>query len=237
VTGAALADPEGRLADEARRGESAATQPAQPERNTADAEWNLPTWEDIVRAHSTRVYRLAYRLTGNPHDAEDLTQEVFVRVFRSLSSYTPGTFEGWLHRITTNLFLDSARRKQRIRFEGLADEMAHRLPGSEPTPAQAFDDTHLDDDVQAALKALPPEYRAAVVLCDIEGFSYEEIAATLGVKLGTVRSRIHRGRAQLRSALEHRRPAPGAALHRKGQGRSALDHGDLVLRGSHEPSR
>jgi RNA polymerase sigma-70 factor (ECF subfamily) len=206
VTGAALADPEDRLADEVGRGTSAATRPTQPERNTADAEWSLPTWEDIVRAHSTRVYRLAYRLTGNPHDAEDLTQEVFVRVFRSLSSYTPGTFEGWLHRITTNLFLDSARRKQRIRFEGLADEMAHRLAGSEPTPAQAFDDSHLDDDVQAALKALPPEYRAAVVLCDIEGFSYEEIAATLGVKLGTVRSRIHRGRAQLRSALEHRRP-------------------------------
>jgi RNA polymerase sigma factor (sigma-70 family) len=207
VTGAALADPEDRLADEVGRGKSAATRPTQPERNIADAEWNLPTWEDIVRAHSTRVYRLAYRLTGNPHDAEDLTQEVFVRVFRSLSSYTPGTFEGWLHRITTNLFLDSARRKQRIRFEGLADEMAHRLAGSEPTPAQAFDDSHLDDDVQAALKALPPEYRAAVVLCDIEGFSYEEIAATLGVKLGTVRSRIHRGRAQLRSALEHRRPS------------------------------
>jgi RNA polymerase sigma-70 factor (ECF subfamily) len=134
-----------------------------------------------------------------------------------LSSYTPGTFEGWLHRITTNLFLDSARRRQRIRFEGLADEMAHRLAGSEPTPAQAFDDNHLDDDVQAALKALPPEYRAAVVLCDIEGFSYEEIAATLGVKLGTVRSRIHRGRAQLRSALEHRRPAPVAV----GQGAQA----------------
>ena len=134
-------------------------------------------------------------------------------MFRSLSSYTPGTFEGWLHRITTNLFLDSARRKQRIRFEGLADEMAHRLAGSEPTPAQAFDDSHLDDDVQAALKALPPEYRAAVVLCDIEGFSYEEIAATLGVKLGTVRSRIHRGRAQLRAALEHRRPGPVAVSH------------------------
>jgi RNA polymerase sigma-70 factor (ECF subfamily) len=179
-----------------------ASQPTQP----AQPEWNLPTWEDIVRTHSARVYRLAYRLTGNPHDAEDLTQEVFVRVFRSLSSYTPGTFEGWLHRITTNLFLDQARRKQRIRFEGLADDMAQRLPGSEPTPAEAFDDTHLDDDVQAALKALPPEYRAAVVLCDIEGFSYEEIAATLGVKLGTVRSRIHRGRAQLRAALEHRRP-------------------------------
>ena len=197
VTVAALCDPEGGLLEEA----SQPTQPAQPE-------WNLPTWEDIVRTHSARVYRLAYRLTGNPHDAEDLTQEVFVRVFRSLSSYTPGTFEGWLHRITTNLFLDQARRKQRIRFEGLADDMAHRLPGSEPTPAEAFDDSHLDDDVQAALKALPPEYRAAVVLCDIEGFSYEEIAATLGVKLGTVRSRIHRGRAQLRAALEHRRPVP-----------------------------
>jgi RNA polymerase sigma-70 factor (ECF subfamily) len=237
VTGAALADPEGRLADKAGRVESEATHPAHPGRIAAETEWNLPTWEDIVRMHSARVYRLAYRLTGNPHDAEDLTQEVFVRVFRSLSSYTPGTFEGWLHRITTNLFLDGARRKQRIRFEGLADEMAHRLAGSEPTPAQAFDDSHLDDDVQAALKALPPEYRAAVVLCDIEGFSYEEIAATLGVKLGTVRSRIHRGRAQLRSALEHRRPAPGPALHRKGLGRSALDHGGLVLRGSHEPSR
>ena len=203
ATGAALCDPEGRLVEEAGRLDSPATRPAQPERTADDAhtQWKLPTWEDIVRIHSARVYRLAYRLTGNPHDAEDLTQEVFVRVFRSLSSYTPGTFEGWLHRITTNLFLDSARRKQRIRFEGLADEMAHRLAGSEPTPAQAFDDSHLDDDVQAALKALPPEYRAAVVLCDIEGFSYEEIAATLGVKLGTVRSRIHRGRAQLRSAL------------------------------------
>jgi RNA polymerase sigma-70 factor (ECF subfamily) len=201
VTVAALCDPEGGLVDEAGRRRPPAGQPT-------PAEWKLPTWEDIVRVHSARVYRLAYRLTGNQHDAEDLTQEVFVRVFRSLSSYTPGTFEGWLHRITTNLFLDSARRKQRIHFEGLADEMAHRLPGSEPSPAQAFDDSHLDDDVQAALKALPPEYRAAVVLCDIEGFSYEEIAATLGVKLGTVRSRIHRGRAQLRSALEHRRPAP-----------------------------
>ena len=216
VTGAALCDPEGGLLEEAGRAESPATHPAQPERNAQEAQWNLPTWEDIVRTHSARVYRLAYRLTGNPHDAEDLTQEVFVRVFRSLSSYTPGTFEGWLHRITTNLFLDSARRRQRIRFEGLADEMAHRLAGSEPTPAQAFDDSHLDDDVQAALKALPPEYRAAVVLCDIEGFSYEEIAATLGVKLGTVRSRIHRGRAQLRSALEHRRPGPAAVSTQAG---------------------
>jgi RNA polymerase sigma factor (sigma-70 family) len=169
-------------------------------------EWTPPSWDDLVRQHSARVYRLAYRLTGNQHDAEDLTQEVFVRVFRSLASYTPGTFEGWLHRITTNLFLDMARRRQRIRFEGLGDQAVGLPRDDEPTPAQAFDARHLDTDVQQALEALAPEYRAAVVLCDIEGLSYEEIAATLGVKLGTVRSRIHRGRAQLRAALDHRRP-------------------------------
>src|SRR5262249_46663351 len=86
---------------------------------------------------------------------------------------------------------------------------AARLKGAEPTPSQAFDDRHLDHDIAAALADLPPEYRAAVVLCDIEGLTYEEIADALGVKLGTVRSRIHRGRAQLRAALEHRRPRRG----------------------------
>jgi RNA polymerase sigma factor (sigma-70 family) len=168
--------------------------------------WTPPTWEEIVSTHSGRVYRLAYRLTGNQHDAEDLTQEVFVRVFRSLSSYTPGTFEGWLHRITTNLFLDQARRKQRIRFDGLPDDAGDRLPGRDPSPQQVFHDAHFDADVQQALDTLAPEFRAAVVLCDIEGLSYEEIAATLDVKLGTVRSRIHRGRALLRAELSHRRP-------------------------------
>jgi RNA polymerase sigma factor (sigma-70 family) len=176
------------------------------------ADWSPPSWDEVVRTHSARVYRLAYRLTGNPHDAEDLTQDVFVRVFRSLSSYTPGTFEGWLHRITTNLFLDQVRRKQRIRFDGLADDAAERLPGREPGPAQVYDERHFDDDVQRALDELPPDFRAAVVLCDIEGLSYEEIAATLGIKLGTVRSRIHRGRVQLRAALEHRAPGRRAAL-------------------------
>ncbi|MCF6525540.1 RNA polymerase sigma factor SigE [Streptomyces sp. JJ36] len=177
----------------------------------ADAQaWTPPSWEEIVSTHSARVYRLAYRLTGNQHDAEDLTQEVFVRVFRSLSTYTPGTFEGWLHRITTNLFLDTVRRKQRIRFDALADDAAERLPSREPTPQQHFNDTHFDADVQQALDTLAPEFRAAVVLCDIEGLSYEEIAATLGVKLGTVRSRIHRGRSHLRKALRHRSPAARA---------------------------
>ncbi|WP_046769068.1 RNA polymerase sigma factor SigE [Jiangella alkaliphila] len=179
----------------------------------ADVEtWTPPSWEEIVREHSGRVYRLAYRLTGNAHDAEDLTQDVFVRVFRSLSSYTPGTFEGWLHRITTNLFLDSVRRKQRIRFDALADDAAERLHGREPTPERVITDNMLEADIQRALEALPPDFRAAVVLCDIEGLSYEEIAATLGIKLGTVRSRIHRGRAQLRAALDHRAPDDASAL-------------------------
>ncbi len=173
------------------------------------ASWEAPSWEDIVTQHSTRVYRLAYRLTGNPHDAEDLTQEVFVRVFRSLSSYTPGTFEGWLHRITTNLFLDQARRKSKIRFDSLGDDPDARMPGRIPSPDTQMAEGMLDDDIEAALADLPPEFRAAVVLCDIEGLTYDEIADVLGAKLGTVRSRIHRGRKMLRTALAHRAPAEG----------------------------
>ncbi len=118
--------------------------------------WTAPTWDEVVRTHSARVYRLAYRLTGNPHDAE-------------------------------------------------------RLPSNDRGPAQVYDETHFDHDVQAALDALPPDFRAAVVLCDLEGLSYEEIAATLGVKIGTIRSRIHRGRSQLRAALAHRAPTPEPA--------------------------
>ena len=174
--------------------------------------WVAPTWEEIVEQHSARVYRLSYRLTGNVHDAEDLTHDVFIRVFRSLHSYQPGTFEGWLHRITTNLFLDKMRRKQRIRFDLLSDDAAARLPSREIGPEQHYTDTHFDDDVQRALDGLTPDFRAAVVLCDIEGLSYEEIATTLGIKLGTVRSRIHRGRAQLREALVHRAPDPSRTI-------------------------
>ncbi len=172
----------------------------------AAAEWTPPTWEEVVRDHGARVYRLAYRLTGNSHDAEDLTQDVFIRVFNSLHRFQPGTFEGWLHRITTNLFLDSARRRQKIRFSALADGSDERLPSLLPTPSDQVMDAGLDHDVAAALAALSPEFRAAVVLCDIEGLSYEEISAVLDVKIGTVRSRIHRGRSQLRAALAHRRP-------------------------------
>jgi RNA polymerase sigma-70 factor (ECF subfamily) len=172
-----------------------------------------PTWDEIVDEHSGRVYRLAYRLSGNRADAEDLTQDVFVRVFRSLDSFTPGTFEGWLHRITTNLFLDGARRKARIRFDAIGDQGDVRISGRAPSSDREVLDSVFDSDVESALQALAPEFRAAVVLCDIEGLSYEEIADVLGVKTGTVRSRIHRGRAQLRKALAHRAPGDGRSRY------------------------
>ena len=162
----------------------------------------MPSWDELVREHADRVYRLAYRLSGDAQDAEDLTQETFIRVFRSLSNYQPGTFEGWLHRITTNLFLDMVRRRNRIRMEALPEDY-ERVPAEGPTPEDAYHDARLDPDLQSALDSLAPEFRAAVVLCDIEGLSYEEIGATLGVKLGTVRSRIHRGRQALRDHLAH----------------------------------
>jgi RNA polymerase sigma factor (sigma-70 family) len=166
-------------------------------------------WGAIVAEHSARVYRLAYRLTGNRQDAEDLTQDVFVRVFRSLDSFEPGNFAGWLHRITTNLFLDRARRAARIRMDGFADGAESQILGNDVLPEDAVNDAGFDPDVEAALASLPEKFRVAVVLCDIEGLSYDEIADVLGVKVGTVRSRIHRGRMQLRDALAHRAPSRG----------------------------
>jgi RNA polymerase sigma-70 factor (ECF subfamily) len=115
----------------------------------------VPSWEQIVTDHSARVYRLAYRLTGNQHEAEDLTQDVFVRVFRSLDGYTPDNFEGWLHRITTNLFLDKVRRKARVRFDALSDEAAARLVSSGTVPDRQVVDVLFDDDVERALADLP----------------------------------------------------------------------------------
>ncbi|WP_287902256.1 RNA polymerase sigma factor SigE [Arthrobacter sp.] len=174
--------------------------------------WKRPSWEEVVTNHSAKVFRLAFRLTGNRHDAEDLTQEVFVRAFKSLDKFKPGTLDGWLHRITTNLFLDQVRRKARIRFDGLPEDADQRIPGNETSPERSFEFNNLASDIQAALDKLPIEFRTAVILCDIEGFSYDEVATALGIKLGTVRSRIHRGRALLRTALadrDPRRPATG----------------------------
>lgn len=161
----------------------------------------MPSWAELVAEHADSVYRLAYRLSGNQHDAEDLTQETFIRVFRSLKNYQPGTFKGWLHRITTNLFLDMVRHRNKIRMEALPEDY-ERVEGKSVTPEEEYTRSNLDPVLQRALDELSPEYRVAVILCDVVGMSYEEIATTLGVKLGTVRSRIHRGRSQLKASVE-----------------------------------
>jgi RNA polymerase sigma-70 factor (ECF subfamily) len=160
----------------------------------------VPTWEEVAREHGRFLYTVAFRLTGNDDEAQDLVQEVLLRVRKGLGTYEPGNLEGWLSRITTNAFLDEVRRRRRRPLQLLPEEPDRVVP---PTPAAdaALDAEVLPADVQRALRRLPPEYRAAVVLCDVVGMSYEEIGATLGVPVGTVRSRIHRGRAALRRAL------------------------------------
>jgi RNA polymerase sigma factor (sigma-70 family) len=160
-----------------------------------------PTWEEVARSHGRFLYTVAYRLTGNHDDAQDLVQEVLLRVQRGLATYRPGSLEGWLSRITTNAFLDDVRRRRRRPLDALPDDAERVLPVDRAAD-EALAATTLPEDVQAALVALPDEYRAAVVLCDVVGLSYQEIGETLGVPVGTVRSRIHRGRALLREALE-----------------------------------
>src|SRR5947208_12034997 len=159
-----------------------------------------PTWEEIAREHGRFLYTVAYRLTGNRDDAEDLVQEVLLRVRRGLETYQPGSMEGWLSRIATNAFLDDVRRRRRRPVELLPDEPDRVLP-----PAASAEDALatevLPDDVQEALRRLPEDFRAAVVLCDVVGLPYQAIGEALGVPVGTVRSRIHRGRALLREAL------------------------------------
>lgn len=185
---------------------------------TPHTQWQPPSWEEVVQQHFGRVYRLAFRLSGNQHDAEDITQDVFIKVFRSLAGLKPGSIEGWLHRITTNVFLDQVRRKKRIRMEYMGEQDTGYADRSElSNPERHFDYQDLDLDIQNALNQLSPQYRVVVVLCDIEGLSYEEIAQTLGIKLGTVRSRLHRGRAKLRVALEDFNPGIPAALSAGGR--------------------
>ncbi len=167
---------------------------------SGDGSAQIPSWEDVARDHGRFLYTVAYRLTGNHDDSQDLVQEVLLRVRRGLATYQPGSMEGWLSRITTNAFLDDVRRKKRRPVEALPDDAERVLPGALPAD-EALDAANLPDHVQDAVRALAPDYRAAVVLCDVVGMPYDEIAASLGVPIGTVRSRIHRGRSQLRKAL------------------------------------
>jgi RNA polymerase sigma-70 factor, ECF subfamily len=159
------------------------------------------TWEEVARVHGRKIYNYAYRLCGDPDDAADLVQEVLLRVRRGLASYQPGSFEGWLWRITRNAFIDEVRRRKRRPTSPLPDAVDRWQAPSSPGADEQFAASRLGDDVQRALMELPYEFREAVVMCDVVGLSYEEIAEAVAVPVGTVRSRIHRGRKALRSAL------------------------------------
>ena len=163
------------------------------------AQPRVPEWEEVARDYGRFLYTIAYRLTANRADAEDLVQETLLRVRRGLRTYRPGSMEGWLTRIATNAFIDSTRRRRRVETP-LSDSTERQLPTSAAADDVLAGET-LSSEVQAALMALPVEFRVPVVLCDVAGRSYEEIAGALDIPLGTVRSRIHRGRSQLRHAL------------------------------------
>jgi len=160
----------------------------------------VPSWEEVARVHGRTIYNFAYRLTGNADDAYDLVQEVLLRVRKGLQAYTPGSFEGWLWRITRNAFLDDVRRRRRRPTiplpEGDRDDT-----GAVPSPEDVLAEVRLSEDIQAALLQLPYDFREAVVLCDVVGLTYDEIAEAAEVPLGTVRSRIHRGRRMLKELL------------------------------------
>jgi RNA polymerase sigma-70 factor (ECF subfamily) len=164
------------------------------------AEELIPTWEDVARRYGRKIYNFAYRLTGNPDDAADLVQEVLLRVRKGLAGYTPGSFEGWLWRITRNAFLDGVRKRQRRPTSPLPDDDRAVL-GASPSPDEVLAAIRLSDDVQQALLKLPFEFRECVVLCDVVGLTYEEISVAIEAPVGTVRSRIHRGRKLLRGML------------------------------------
>ena len=160
----------------------------------------VPSWEEIARHHRGFMYTVAYRLSGNHEEAEDVVQTALVRVQRGLPGYEPGNLNGWLARITTNVFLDVARRWSRRPTQALPDDPDRVLAGA-PGADDALDAAGLPDHIQAAIAELPDDFRAAVVLCDVVGLSYPEIAEALDVPVGTVRSRIHRGRSALRDRL------------------------------------
>ncbi|MBC8139209.1 MAG: sigma-70 family RNA polymerase sigma factor [Fibrella sp.] len=169
-------------------------------------------FDTLVRRYHKQAYNIAYRLTGNHTDAEDLTQEAFVRAFRFFDNYRRDLpFENWLYRIMSNLFVDDLRRKPKARIQSLDAPVGNdpssesnaflEIPDNRAEPERVVLHEELDERIQKALASLPADFRMTVILADIEGMSYEEISETMKCSLGTVRSRLHRGRKLLRNKL------------------------------------
>lgn len=145
-------------------------------------------FEELVRRHEQRIYNLCLRMLGKPEDAHDATQEAFLAALRKLSAFRgDARFSTWLHRIAVNACYDILRRRQRRPEEALPEE-----PG--PAPGDMAESAAEAVDVQAALLGIPEEFRAVLILRDVQDVAYEDIAEILGVPVGTVKSRLHRGR-------------------------------------------
>ena len=178
-------------------------------------------WEEIVRLHNRRIYNLCYRFTSSPDTAEDLTQEVFLKVYRTLSSYNveKGAFTTWLTTLARNLLVDHFRRSRQDRLTdsidvGLGEEadspsLADRLRDSSPSPDDRLASRETQKMVQRGLTRLSPDLREAVILRDIQDMDYKEIAAVLRVPEGTVKSRINRGRMELARLLSRNKKQAG----------------------------
>ncbi|MBD0325988.1 MAG: sigma-70 family RNA polymerase sigma factor [Pyrinomonadaceae bacterium] len=167
-------------------------------------------WEEIVSTYSRRIYNLAYRFTSRADAAEDLTQEVFVRVYRSLDQYDPkqGDLQNWLMRLARNLIIDDYRRRQRTPQDAQADDLedhAFHLRAGGSSPQKHIERRELGEQVQAGIDKLPPDLRTCVILRDIEELSYQEIVDLLKIPEGTVKSRINRGRIELAKILRRMR--------------------------------
>src|ERR1039457_191437 len=170
-------------------------------------------WEDLVRLHTRRVYGLCYRFTGSGSEAQDLTQEVFLRVFRTLKTFrsAEGSFGTWLARVARNLLIDHYRRTRQERVTDPIEEQLSVLEDKGATaserPDHAVAGREASEILQAALQKLSPDLREAVILRDLQEMEYREIAEVLGIPEGTVKSRINRGRAELARLLRRQKLA------------------------------